>query len=146
MKTIDLFLDKYSFLSNFYQCDIFVDGIYYPTVEHAYQAAKTLDPLAKEVIRTRSTPGEAKRCGKKVTLRDDWEEVKLDAMLYFLLLKFSKPAIRDMLLATGDAELVESNSWGDTFWGVCNGVGENHLGKLLMIVREQVKYGEWAHE
>jgi ribA/ribD-fused uncharacterized protein len=110
----------------------------YLTVEHAYQAAKTFDLDERRVIRKVNTPGEAKRLGKKVTMRQDWDLVKLKTMEFLLRQKFSYEHLRDALIATGDAELIEGNTWGDTYWGVCNGVGENHLGKLLMTIRTDI--------
>ena len=85
----------------------------------------------------RSTPGEAKRMGRQVTLRKDWEDVKISVMEKGLRMKFAIPELRDKLLATGEEELVEGNWWGDTCWGVCKGVGANNLGKLLMKIREE---------
>ena len=107
----------------------------YPSVEHAFQAAKTLDPLARELIRTAPTPKEAKRLGRAVDLRLDWEDVKVDVMRGLLVWKFLQEPYRSLLLSTGDEELVEGNFWRDQFWGKCDGVGENRLGRLLMEVR-----------
>jgi len=84
---------------------------------------------------TLETPGEAKRCGKMINCRPDWEGVKVDIMFALLASKFSDTSLMDKLVATGDAELIEKNSWGDVFWGVCQGVGKNWLGKLLMSIR-----------
>lgn len=84
--------------------------------------------------------GEAKKLGRTVVLRPDWNEVKVSIMRNVLALKFRQnPDLREKLLATGEAELIEGNHWKDTFWGVCNGVGENWLGKLLMELREELK-------
>ena len=84
-------------------------------------------------------PGKAKRLGRKVTLRPDWEQIKTYTMLLLLRIKFSDENLATKLLETGEQKLIEGNSWGDCFWGVCDGVGENHLGKLLMQVREELK-------
>ena len=129
------FNSEYVFLSNFYPSPIIIDGIKYPTVEHAYQAAKTIDRREKLAIAATRSPGQAKRMGRKISLRRDWEEVKILTMLELLHLKFRHPVLKDQLLATGDTELIEGNNWGDTFWGVCCGKGSNKLGKLLMLVR-----------
>jgi len=124
------------FLSNFSASPITVDGKVYPTVEHAFQAHKTVDPEWRERIRTAPTPGAAKRLGRKCPRVSNWDTERVNAMRYFLQLKFQEPGLRDRLLATGDAILIEGNTWGDTFWGVCGGVGENMLGKLLMEIRD----------
>ena len=151
---ITVFSGRYGFLSNFYRCHVEHEGIVYPSVEHAYQAAKTLSTNERSRIATMSDPGEAKRAGRRIKIRSDWEQVKLGAMLDLLRIKFAiadqvhHTTLLDALLATGDAELVEGNWWHDQYWGVCNcgrdgtcakngGVGENHLGKLLMQVRDE---------
>ncbi len=129
------FTGEYRFLSNFFPCRITYEEITYPSTEHAYQAAKCIFRKDKHRI-AELTAGEAKREGRKVELRPDWEEVKLQVMEDVLRLKFfGNKSLAAKLLATGDQELIEGNTWGDTFWGVCKGVGENHLGKLLMKVR-----------
>lgn len=137
--TIDSFSGRYRFLSNFFPCEIFYCGKSYPTVEHAFQAAKTLDESAREHIRLQSTPGRAKQLGRMCVLRTDWESVKKDVMLNLLRFKFGRPDLRALLKSTGDFYLVEGNNWGDYFWGVCNGSGENWLGKLLMQVRDEIR-------
>ena len=83
-----------------------------------------------------ATPGDAKRLGSRAKLRPDWEEVKVQIMHNLVLQKFQQYNLRKLLLDTGDQYIQEGNNWGDRFWGVCNGVGENHLGKILMSVRE----------
>ena len=138
---IERFKGDYRFLSNFFDSVIVVDGIEYRTVEHAFQAAKTTDPEWKETIRSARTPGESKRLGKEAPLRPGWEAMKVRTMLKCLREKFKDETLRTMLLATGDAELIEGNTWGDTFWGVWHGKGSNMLGKLLMKVREEIKGG-----
>lgn len=133
------FEGQYRFLSNFYPCTIIYEGITYPTTEHAYQAAKTLDLERKIYISRLETAGQAKRKGKNVQLRPDWEEVKLQIMYNICKLKFSKPQFAEELKATGTQELIEENTWNDTFWGRCNGKGQNNLGKILMRIREEIK-------
>ncbi len=137
---IDKFFNEHAFLSNFYDSRVFYDGVSYPTVEHAYQAAKTLNPVERSKIRMAKTAGEAKKLGRGVTLRKDWENAKVRVMLDLLREKFSDPGLRHQLLDTGDVELVEGNSWGDKFWGVDSktGKGKNMLGKLLMQVRMEM--------
>jgi len=140
MKVINSFVDSYGFLSNFFPTPAFYDGINYPSVEHAYMAAKTLDVKERESIWLCVTPGQAKRLGQKVTLRSDWDLVKVPIMHQIVINKFMQnDKIRKELFHTGDKQLEEGNTWGDTFWGVCDGVGENHLGAILMNVREELR-------
>jgi ribA/ribD-fused uncharacterized protein len=122
----------HSFLSNFYR-----HGNW--TVEHHYQAAKTDDPVWAASILTAPTPLQAKRLGRKAPMRPTWEEEKVAVMLALLRVKFLWPDLAQKLIDTGDAYLVEGNTWGDHFWGVCNGKGQNHLGHLLMQVREELR-------
>lgn len=137
MKTISKFRREYYFLSNFFFVSVIFDGEIYPSVEHAYMAAKTTDKISRKEIKDAKTPGEAKRLGKLVKLRENWDEIKLEVMESLLLQKFGdeNPKLKRRLLETQDALLMEGNNWGDTFWGVCNGEGENNLGKLLMKIR-----------
>lgn len=137
--------EEFSFLSNFYASELEVGGLQYPTLEHAYQAAKTTVWSEREGIRLASTPGKAKRLGQRVTLREDWEEEKVRVMLVLLRLKFGAEPLRSLLLETGVEEIVEGNDWGDVFWGRRNsdGVGQNWLGLLLMGVRYELR-GVWA--
>jgi len=125
-------------LSNFTLCVVELDGVVYPSTENAYQAAKTVSIEERKPFET-STPGQAKRLGRSVSLRDDWESEKLIVMEYLNRQKFSKAPFKSMLLATGMREIQEGNTWGDTFWGVCNGRGENNLGKLIMRIREELQ-------
>jgi ribA/ribD-fused uncharacterized protein len=139
---INSFRGEYRFLSNFWRAEVEMYGRTYPTVEHAFQAAKTLDVGEREAIRTTANPGDAKRMGRRVTLRKDWDSFRLQAMYMLVKRKFSEHvALKHSLLATGDAELIEGNTWNDRFWGVCRGEGKNHLGKILMQVREELKNG-----
>lgn len=139
MKTVAEFKGKYSFLSNFYPAPVVYEGHQYPSVEHAYQAAKTPNISERFAIRDCPTPAMAKRRGRTVRKRADWEKVKVSVMLELLRFKFIAHAnFAEKLLATGDDELVEGNWWGDTFWGVCNGEGQNQLGLLLMQVRSEL--------
>lgn len=133
------FSGPYRFLSNFYPAQIYYDGVYYPTLEHAYQAAKTLNGVDRELIRGAATPGEAKTRGRRVTKRPHWDAIKLDVMERLLRGKFRPGSkLARQLIQTGNAELVEGNTWGDVFWGVCRGEGENHLGRLLMKLRREL--------
>lgn len=135
MVTIASFSGNHRFLSNFYPSIIKMGGHVYDTVEHAYQAAKCVDEAQRLMIRDATTPSVAKKLGRNVVMGDDWEEAKIDVMRKLLTMKFKHEYLAKQLVDTGDAHLIEGNTWGDTFWGVCNGVGENHLGRLLMEVR-----------
>ena len=142
MKNIDRFFGEYRFLSNFWPVVVMFEGTAYPSTEHAYQAAKTLDLDERERIRNATTPGIAKKLGKKVTIRADWEAVKVAVMRQLIQAKFNPMFHSDLcqqLLATGDAELIEGNTWGDKIWGVCKGEGQNLLGVLLMQQREMLR-------
>ncbi len=133
---ITSFRGEYKFLSNFYPCNM---PEVCPTAEHFYQSLKTTDKKWRERIKAATTPGKAKRLGRQAPLKAGWNEDRLEAMWATVWLKFIHQDLRYKLIQTGDRELVEGNNWGDTFWGVCNGVGENHLGKILMNVRQELK-------
>ena len=134
---IDQFTGDYHFLSNFYPVLITYEGLIYYSTEAAYQAAKTTNEILR-VSFTVMDPNQAKKAGKRLVLRDDWEIVKLQVMRDLLSLKFEDPELRTALIDTYPHELVEGNTWHDCFWGVCNGKGENNLGKLLMELRESI--------
>ena len=139
MKVIDYFRGEYEFLSNFYLCDVEYDGLVYKSSEAAFQSAKTLDKV-KRLDFLLMSPSKSKKEGKYLDLREDWEEVKAEIMLDVIWNKFmGNIDLARKLLATGDAELVEGNTWGDTYWGVCKGRGKNVLGEILMIVREDIR-------
>lgn len=134
-KSINEFRGQYFFLSNFYPCSIEYEGLTYFSVEAAYQAQKTDDRLIKRKYSLLSA-AEAKKLSHKVEVRKDWNDVKVPIMRELLQQKFTKyPHLKEQLLATGDIEIIEGNNWGDIFWGVCEGKGENMLGKLLMEIR-----------
>lgn len=137
---ISTFRGKWTRLSNFAICSIWYEGHIYPSVEHAYQGAKTLDLEERRKIRNLATPNQAKKEGKKVHIREDWETIKIDIMASLLREKFSQEPDRGLLVSTGNANLIEGNWWGDTFWGQCPlGIGENWLGRLLMSIRSEIK-------
>ncbi len=140
MKTIiDSFTGDYNFLSNFYPCKVKLDDVVYPSVEHAYQAAKTLDLDDRKPFYKRPLPtaGESKKLGRKLKIRPDWESIKLKVMEDLLIQKFADKDLEKRLLETEDATLIEGNWWGDNFWGVDKKKGgQNHLGKLLMKTRD----------
>lgn len=146
------FEGKYAFLSNFYPSPILYDGIVYPTNEHFFQAMKTLDREERKRIAAAETPGQAKRLGRHVRLRADWEQIKVDVMRTGLMLKFTDAMLAEKLLATGDEELIEGNWWHDNTWGSClcsdciNKPGRNLLGMLLMELRKELQYGNTTDE
>lgn len=129
MRKITQFNGDFEFLSNFHvEPDM-------SCVEVEYQMSKCAKAEDQYQFVDLS-PQAAKRLGRSVELRSDWELIKVSRMHHLVLSKFQDWIyLRDLLLSTGNAELIEGNIWGDTFWGVCKGVGENHLGKILMQVR-----------
>lgn len=144
--TISGFKGEYRFLSNFWQCVVLLDGVAYRSVEHAYQASKTLDEEWRTFVRKAGKPGTAKKRGRTSSLirrgllRRNWDRKKRKIMHQLVLDKFTRhEGLRNKLLDTGSALLVEANYWGDSYWGVCDGEGSNHLGKILMRVRHEVR-------
>jgi hypothetical protein len=140
VEVISSFTGKYRFLSNFFPCLVVsIRGRVVESVEHAYQMAKTLDKREQTRIASRSSPAAAKAIGRRVQLRPDWDEIKLAVMMELLTQKFEEESpLAGRLLLTGNSILVEGNTWGDTYWGVCRGQGENWLGRLLMLRRSQL--------
>jgi len=137
---IEAFEGVFHFLSNFHRAYLIYEDIMWPTSEHAYQAMKTFDHNQRLNISTIGSPAEAKSYARSLKRRADWDDVKLGIMEEIVRAKFTQNDLeREKLLATEDLEIVEGNTWGDTFWGVCNGVGENHLGKILMKIREELR-------
>ena len=136
MKLIDDFGEDNYFLSNFYPSPIKYKGITYQTAEAAFQAQK--DPSRqKEFINL--NPALSKKLGRSVKLRKDWELVKDNIMYEIVYAKFvQNPLLLKKLINTGDAFLIEGNTWYDTYWGVCNGEGKNKLGKILMKIRSEL--------
>lgn len=124
------------FLSNFYVAPVVYQGVRFENNEAAFQSAKC---PSRMMDFCGLNPSEAKKLGRRVVLRVDWEEVKLGVMYQVCKAKFTQnPDLAQKLIDTGDAELVEGNTWGDRIWGVCDGVGENNLGKILMRIREEL--------
>ncbi|MGN0598313.1 MAG: NADAR family protein [Oscillospiraceae bacterium] len=125
-------------MSNFFEVPIIYDDILYGSSEAAYQAQKTLDISQRELF-TELTPLKAKKRGEQLALRSDWEDVKLDIMYEICKAKFTQHEdLRQLLISTCGEELIEGNDWGDTFWGISDGIGENHLGKILMCIRDEI--------
>ena len=146
MNKIDCFDREYAFLSNFYYSPFEFDGVTYPTNEHFFQAMKSFDPVVRKQIAEAETPGEAKRMGRTIKIRPDWEEIKYPVMRRGLLLKFTTHKdLAEKLINTGDAWLIEGNYWHDNTWGDCKCPrcltidGKNWLGTLLMDVRRELK-------
>lgn len=141
MDVIDEFKGKYYFLSNFYSAPVMYHGITYQNNEAAFQAMKVTDKSIHLEF-SELPPNLAKRKGRRVKLRPDWEEVKETFMYEIVKAKFEQnDHLKNKLLQTGESILIEGNTWGDKIWGVCNGVGENKLGKILMKVRDELKRG-----
>lgn len=138
---INQFRGEYRFLSNFYPSIVVYDNVY-PTVEHFFQAMKTKDTSIREAFALLPTPGDAKKLGRKLTLREDWEQMKFDVMELGLRKKFSDPDLAKRLVETYPHDLIEGNWWNDKIWGICfkTNEGENHLGRILMIVRGYIMY------
>lgn len=142
---INKFDGEYAFLSNFYECNVTYNGLTYKNSEAAFHAQKTLDETERKQFITLN-PSESKKLGRKITLRNDWEEVKTKIMYEICLVKFSQNEdLKAKLLATGDEHLEEGTYWHDNCWGNCycekckDIVGENRLGKILMEIREELK-------
>lgn len=137
---INTFHGDHRFLSNFYPALVEYDGILYPTAEHAYQAQKVMSRSLQMRISCLNTPGQAKRYTRKLQIRSDWDSVRVSVMKGILFEKFrNNPECRNLLFKTGSTELIEGNTWGDTFWGVFEGQGRNMLGQLLMNVRAELR-------
>ena len=130
---------EYFFLNNFYEIPIEYEGMTYWSVEAAFQAAKCIDMNARKIFQT-MTPVQAKTHGRQVSLRSDWEDVKLQVMTDILKSKFNNKILREKLISTGSAVLIEGNNVNDRFRGVDlkSGEGENHVGKILMKLREEM--------
>ena len=139
--TIDFFRDEYYFLSNFYEAPVEYGGFRYLSAEAAFQAQKCLSVSERQEFVCLSA-ADAKQKGREVDLRPDWENVKTELMEEIVRAKFTQnPDLARLLLATGDKTLLEGNTWHDTFWGVelDTHQGENHLGKILMQIREKLR-------
>ena len=149
MKTIDSFRGEYNFLSNYCSCSFEYKGLVYPNSEAAFQAQKCATEEAKIKYTTTKNPVVIKSMGKKEpNLPENWDEIAYGIMYDVLKAKFSVPEMREKLLSTGDAELVEGNHWHDNRWGRCtcekckNKEAKNWLGKILMEIRDEIKEEE----
>ncbi len=135
---ISQFQGAYRWLSNFAPVTIVFNNLHFPSVEHAYMSEKSHDPAWKQTCMHTSSPGMIKKMSRSVLLRSDWHKLKLQIMSDAVTQKFNQEPYTSLLKATGDEHIQEGNYWNDKFWGVClkTGVGENHLGKLIMQIRE----------
>lgn len=139
MDYINEFRNDNYFLSNFYECPVTYDGLTYRNNESAFQAQKCINPKDREQFTTLNS-SEAKKLGRRVVLRKDWEDIKVRVMKEIVTAKFEQNEdLQQKLLDTGDAYLEEGNTWGDRVWGTVNGAGANNLGKILMEVRENIR-------
>ena len=144
---IDNFKRDYYFLSNFHPSYVMYEGDIYPTVEHAFQAAKIAERKSRQFFTTLPTPDLAQYHGRRVELRPDWEQIKDKVMYDILRDKFSRDPNKANLLATGNRPLIEGNNWHDNYWGVCScerckrnyNHGRNQLGKTLMQIRDELR-------
>lgn len=138
---ITSFRGEFDFLSNFYETSIEYGGLHFGSGEAAFQAQKCVDQ-AKKLTFQNMRPSEAKRAGRRVLLRSDWEQVKVRLMEEIVRAKFTQnPELAHMLLVTGNRFIQEGNTWNDTFWGVDfkTGEGKNYLGIILMKIREELR-------
>ena len=146
---IEQFTGEHRFLSNFYLCPVTVGGTTYPSAEHAFQASKTREFHLRQRVAALSSPRDAKRFGRSLVLREDWQQARKPVMLVVVLSKFTQnPLLGAKLADTADMEdplLVEGNTWHDNFWGRCACAGcaaepgLNYLGRTLMAMRDAVR-------
>lgn len=137
MSDILEFQGQYRWLSNFWPVQVMLEGHIYPSIEHAYQAAK-VHPSRRAAFRS-GTAGDAKRRGKGEE-PPDWVRRRVGVMRDLVSQKFAySTQLGNMLLATGDVKIIEGNAWGDQFWGVCRGKGINTLGQLIMEQRARLR-------
>jgi ribA/ribD-fused uncharacterized protein len=125
-------------LSNFFPHPIVYEGVQYATIEHAFQASKSLEDYVRRQVAAQPSPSKAKKMGRALVLRMDWESIKIGVMRDLIRVKFWDAVLGPWLVSTGDAYLEETNTWGDRFWGV-DGSGENWLGFILMGVRAELR-------
>lgn len=142
MPTISSFRANYYFLSNFYPCSVRYNDITFPSVEHAFQAAKSNDPYYQQRVAGAKDARTAKAMGRQCQLRSDWEQVKTSIMVGLLEQKFAPGSdLATALIDTSPSILLEGNTWHDNYWGSCTCrdckymPGQNMLGKLLMARR-----------
>jgi ribA/ribD-fused uncharacterized protein len=144
---INMFKGQYFFLSNFYPCQVWYDGYLYTTSEQLFQSQKAVTASDLQSIQQCPSPSDAKRQGKQILVREDWDDIRTNVMYNVLLCKFTQnPSLLKELLNTGEQVLVEGNTWHDNYWGECycnkclDIGGNNNLGKELMRARSAL-YG-----
>lgn len=141
------FSGRFSFLGNYHTSEVGLDSVVGATVEHVYQAMKSRSPSQRRFIASRLTPNEAKQAGRATEIREDWDDIRVEVMEALVREKFLRHRdLRTKLLATGNRYLEETNDWGDSFWGVCNGEGRNILGQILMNVRDELRETGLGHD
>jgi len=139
---INKFDNEYAFLSNFYEHEFEYLGLVFSTAEHAYQAVKAKNPYDMLWVKESKTPGVAKRRGRKVELKPNWDQDRIGVMLLIVNAKFKDAKLKNKLILTNQQKLVEGNYWHDQFWGNCmcptheDTASSNYLGKILMYVRK----------
>lgn len=138
---ITSFKDEYRWLSNFAPVEVLFESRSYPSVEHAYQAAKSTDSKWRRFCREEPNAGKVKKAARALELREDWNAVKVSVMQDLLEQKFRQEPYRSQLLETGLLYIIEGNTWRDYFWGVCleTGRGRNILGHLIMNIRGELR-------
>ena len=139
MTMINSFSGEHKFLSNFYMSPLTVEGLPFKSVEHAFQAWKAITLDDAKLVAMQPTPGCAKRAGRSIEIRSDWDNIKQEVMLVCCTAKFQNRYLASLLVSTGEQELIEGNNWGDSYWGVHKGIGKNHLGKILMHIRHTLR-------
>jgi len=146
-RSIKEFSGKHRFLSNFHEHPkgLLWRGVTAPTVEHHFQGYKTIEGSEREWVLEAPTPIKAKRRGQRVTLRPEWDDIRLGVMAELIHTKFEDRELRKLLDDTGNATLIEGNSRHDTFWGRCDCDehefrGYNWLGRLLTIERSRRRF------
>ena len=136
---IESFDGKYRWLSNFWLCPVARSGYIYPSTENAYQSAKVSKFIGENPFLTCS-PAKAKEYGQKMLDRMSWDSVKVDVMRGVLKQKFREGSyLGEKLIDTDNVSIIQGNTWGDKFWGVCDGEGRNMLGFLIMQIRSELQ-------
>jgi len=133
---------EFRWLSNFAPCTIHVGNEVFASVEHAYVSMKSVNPAWKSLCADKEmTPGMVKRLSKDIILRPGWNDtMRLHIMEDLVRIKFSTEPFREDLISTGTQNIQEGNRYNDTFFGVClkTGIGENHLGRIIMKIRDEL--------
>ena len=130
--------NKYAFLSNFYPCRVEYNGLIFDSTEAAFQAQKEIHEESKRKY-CNVPPNVAKSLGRRAKLRPDWEYIKDQIMYEVVKAKFiQNEDFADLLLKVSEP-IVEDNTWGDTYWGRCNGIGKNKLGEILERIKSEIK-------